>query len=101
MFSSKEKKKENSKKFTPPPVDCKSSEHPMHVSTASRRKCRLLPGTRTQANKCSDKERERLVSDEAGVQGTFSTTLNKKSHAEPTVALRLRPRLESKAPVQG
>lgn len=56
MFSLKEKKI-IAKKFVPPVLDCKSSEYPMHVSTAFKERCRLLPGTNTQANKCSDKLR--------------------------------------------
>lgn len=35
----------------------------------------------TQANKCSDKLRGESCLDKAGVHSTFSTTLNKKSHA--------------------
>lgn len=43
----------------------------------------------------------RVLVDEAGVQSTFSTTLNKKSHANRHITLELGPTLESKAPVQG
>ena len=57
-----------------------------------------------QANKCSDKLKWGRVSvrQKAGVQSTFSTTLNKKSHAKLTLTLTgLTQFVESKAPEQG
>lgn len=39
--------------------------------------------------------------DKAGVQSTFSTTLNKKSHANQHLLYGFDPVFESRAPVQG
>lgn len=63
--------RKNNSKSSPPPIPS-SSEYHMHVSN--------VVYYQEQTNKCKDELRGVLL-DEAGVRSTFSTTLNKKSHA--------------------